>query len=109
VNIPPFPFEVTDWSSVETSEHPGENGVAKWRSRSFDGIRVRVVEYPAGYAAQDWCKKGHVLFVLEGELHTELKDGRRFVLGPGMSYQVGDDQLAHKSETTTGVKLFIVD
>jgi hypothetical protein len=69
-----------------------------------------MVEYTAGYVADHWCNKGHVLLVLEGELDTELKDGRRFRLTPGMSYQVSDHgDAAHKSSTATGAKLFVVD
>jgi hypothetical protein len=47
--------------------------------------------------------------VLEGELETELRDGRCYTLAPGMSYQVGDGVVPHRSRTKTGVKLFIVD
>jgi hypothetical protein len=46
---------------------------------------------------------------LEGELHTELKDGRVEVIRPGMSYQVGDRMQAHRSYSPNGAKLFIVD
>jgi hypothetical protein len=42
-------------------------------------------------------------------LHTELKDGRKFTLTPGMSYQVADDAEPHRSNTEVGAKLFIVD
>ena len=68
-----------------------------------------MVEYSAGYLADHWCKKGHILLCLEGELHTELEDGRQFVMTPGMSYQVADGAEAHRSSTTTGARLFIVD
>ena len=104
-----IPFGTTDWSAVETTEHRGETGVARWRTREFGGVRVRMVEYTPGYLANHWCVKGHILFCLEGELHTELKDGRRFVLSPGMSYQVADDAEPHRSSTAIGAKLFIVD
>jgi hypothetical protein len=51
-----------------------------------------------------------VLFVVEGELDTELRDGRSFKLLPGMSYQVSDSgDASHRSSTKTGAKLFIVD
>jgi quercetin dioxygenase-like cupin family protein len=70
---------------------------------------VRVVEYSPGYIADHWCSKGHILFCLVGELHTELKDGSTFILKPGMSYQVADNAEAHRSSTNTGAKLFIVD
>ena len=104
-----IPFGTTDWSLVEPTEHKGERGVARWRTREFGGIRVRMVEYPPGYLADHWCSKGHILFCLEGELATELEDGRRFLLKPGMSYQVADNAEAHRSSTATGAKLFIVD
>ena len=104
-----IPFSVTDWSSIEATERQGESGVALWRTQQFGSIRVRLVEYSPGYLADHWCEKGHILLCLEGELHTELKDGRVFVLKPGMSYQVGDHVEPHRSYTEMGAKLFIVD
>ncbi|MBI3525715.1 MAG: DHCW motif cupin fold protein [Betaproteobacteria bacterium] len=104
-----IPFGTTDWSEVETTEHQGERGVACWRTRQFGSIRVRMVEYTPGYLADHWCSKGHILFCLEGELHTELEDGRTFILRPGMSYQVADNAEPHRSHTPMGAKLFVVD
>jgi hypothetical protein len=104
-----IPFGTTDWSSVERTEHKGETGVAYWRTRTFGGIRVRMVEYSPGYVADHWCVKGHILLCLKGELHTELKDGRKVVLTPGMSYQVADNVEPHRSITEVGATLFIVD
>jgi hypothetical protein len=104
-----IPCGTTNWSQIESIEHPGETGLAIWRTQHFDTIRVRLVEYTPGYQADHWCKKGHILFCLEGELHTELADGRQFVLTPGMSYQVADNAEPHRSSTLTGVKLFIID
>ncbi len=102
-------FGTTDWSQVESSEHAGETGKAIWRTRQFGGIRVRMVEYTPGYLADHWCSKGHILLCLAGELHTELDDGRRVVLRPGMSYQVADNAEAHRSSAPSGATLFIVD
>lgn len=110
MKIPALPFSVTDWSSIAPTEHPGETGVAHWRTIEIGDIRVRQVTYSPGYLADHWCDRGHVLYVLEGELVTELKDGRRFTLTPGMSYQVSDHGDApHRSATETGATLFIVD
>jgi hypothetical protein len=102
-------FGTTDWSTVEKTEHKGETGVAYWRTRQFGSIRVRVIEYSPGYLADHWCSKGHILLCLEGELHTELQDGRKFTLTSGMSYQVADNAEPHRSFTSTGAKLFVVD
>ena len=104
-----IPYATTDWSKVERTEHSGERGLAYWRTQQFGSIRVRMVEYTPGYLADHWCSKGHVLLCLEGELRTELKDGRQFVLQPGMSYQVSDNAEAHRSYTEVGAKLFVVD
>ena len=104
-----IPFGTTDWSQVAPTEHRGERGTATWRTREFGGIRVRMVDYSPGYLADHWCVKGHILLCLEGELHTELADGRSFVLRPGMSYQVADDAEPHRSHTDAGARLFIVD
>ena len=109
MKIADIPFVTTDWSKVERTEHPGETGKAYWRTRHFGQIRVRMVEYTAGYLADHWCSKGHILLVLEGELDTELADGRRFRMTPGVSYQVADGAEPHRSRTETGATLFIVD
>jgi hypothetical protein len=104
-----IPFGTTDWSSVERTEHRGERGVAHWRTRHVGEIRVRMVEYSAGYLADHWCEKGHILLCLAGRLDTELADGRRFVLTPGTSYHVADGAEPHRSSTDEGATLFIVD
>ncbi len=106
VNIP---FDTTDWDAIEPTIHPGDSGHAIWRTRLAGDTRVRMVEYTPGYVANHWCQKGHILLVLEGELETQLADGRTFLLRPGMTYQVADEAEPHRSSTTTGVKLFIVD
>jgi len=104
-----IPFGTTDWSGVESEEHAGESGTARWRTKQFGAVRVRMVEYSAGYRADHWCEKGHILLCLAGELETELADGRMFRLLPGMSYQVADKAEPHRSSTRTGAMLFIVD
>lgn len=109
MRIDQVPFGTTDWSMVERTEHKGDSGTAYWRTRQFGDIRVRMVEYTPGYLADHWCRKGHILLCIEGELHTALADGRRFVLTPSMSYQVADNAEAHRSSTPTGARLFIVD
>src|SRR3974390_735357 len=110
MKIPALPFTVTDWSKVAPTEHPGEPGHALWRTLNIGDLRVRMVEYTPGYLADHWCDRGHILLVLEGELTTQLKDGRVFHLSAGTSYQVSDfGDAAHRSSTAIGAKLFIVD
>ncbi|MCS3448840.1 MULTISPECIES: DHCW motif cupin fold protein [Bradyrhizobium] len=110
MKIPPLPFTVTDWNKLEPSVHPGETGQALWRTLNIGELRVRMVEYSPDYLADHWCDRGHVLYVVKGELDTELRDGRKFTLKSGMSYQVSDfGDAAHRSSTKMRATLFIVD
>ncbi|MDQ7816621.1 MAG: DHCW motif cupin fold protein [Melioribacteraceae bacterium] len=102
-------YTTTDWDKVERKEFSGESGKAFWRTFEQGNLRVRIVEYSENYLADHWCSRGHVVYVLEGELITDLKDGRITTLYPGMSYQVADDDIPHRSRTNGYVKLLIVD
>lgn len=109
MQISNIPFGITVWDTIAPTEHAGETGTAVWRTCTFGAIRVRMVEYSAGYRADHWCEKGHILLCLSGELDTELRDGRRFRLRPGDSYQVADGAEPHRSYSAGGATLFIVD
>jgi hypothetical protein len=109
MKIADIPFGTTDWSGVPETRHEGETGFAIWRTRNFGALRVRMVEYSPGYKANHWCSKGHILLVLDGELTTELADGRIFMMTRGVSYQVADGAEPHRSFTAAGARLFIVD
>src|ERR1044072_7361710 len=109
MEIANLPFGTTDWRQVELTTHAGVAGEARWRTRHFGNVRVRMLEYSAGYLADHWCTKGHFMLCLEGELETELADGRRFTLRPGMTYHVADGAEPHRSSTRTGAKLYVID
>ncbi len=103
------PFTIIDWSTIPEVAHQGETGTAWWRTFESGNVRVRLVRYSPGYLADHWCSRGHVVLVLTGELTTELADGSQHRLGPGMSYQVSSDIVPHRSRTSVGALLFIVD
>ena len=109
MNLAGHPFSTIDWSGLEPTVHAGETGEALWRTVEIGDVRLRMVEYTPGYLADHWCTRGHVLLVLDGELRTELDDGRVSVLTAGQSYQVGTDMEPHRSSTSTGARLFVVD
>lgn len=91
-----IPFQTIDWSKIPKTEHTGETGLAHWQTRQFEGLRIRIVEYSAGYVADHWCEKGHFVHCLTGEVVNEQKDGTSSVLTPGMSYVVSDDLSSHR-------------
>jgi quercetin dioxygenase-like cupin family protein len=102
-------FNTTDWSTIPTTQHNGECGIAYWRTLQYDGLRIRLVEYSEGYKADHWCEAGHIVYCIEGEMISELSDGRSFIISKGMSYQVSDKVSQHRSHSKEGVKLLIVD
>lgn len=104
-----IPFQTIDWSAIPKTEHPGETGMAWWQTLQFSGLRLRIVEYSPGYLADHWCRKGHLVHVLEGEFVSELENGESFRLTKGMAYLVSDELSSHRSVTEDGVKLLIVD
>lgn len=108
-----IPFMSIDWSEIPKEEYNGEEGKATWQTIQFSGLRVRVVEYSAGYIADHWCQKGHIVHCLEGEVINELEGEESSFLTKGMSYIVSDDMSSHrsviKSATKNGVKLLIID
>ncbi len=108
MTIEDVPFCTIDWATIKPTIHSGVTGEAYWRTFEIGNIRVRMVEYTPGYLADHWCNRGHVLLCIDGELVTELDDGRKFTLTPGISYQV-DNVNPHRSYTDKGAKLFIVD
>jgi len=86
-----------------------EIGTATWQTLQFGGLRVRIVEYSAGYFANHWCQKGHIVYCIEGEFTSEMETDEKYMLTKGMSYIVSDDMSSHRSMTENGVKLLIID
>ena len=108
-NMSKIPFQTIDWEKIERTEHKGVTGVAGWRTLEYPGLRIRLVDYSAGYQANHWCEKGHIVHCLEGSFISQLKSGESFFLAAGMSYVVSDNLSSHMSVTENGVRLLIVD
>ena len=104
-----IPFHIINWENIERAEHPGETGSSTWQTLVLDGLRVRIVEYDAGYHADHWCQKGHVVHCLEGAFVSEMEHGKAVELTKGMSYVVSDALSSHRSFSPGGAKLLIID
>lgn len=104
-----IPFQSIDWSFIPRAFYPGEHGLAIWQTIQMDGLRIRMVEYSAGYLADHWCRKGHIVHCLEGEFVSEMESGKSIAMTKGMTYVVSDDMSSHRSVSVQGVKLLIID
>jgi quercetin dioxygenase-like cupin family protein len=109
MKIENVPFTTIDWAAVAPTEEPGATGTALTRTVEMGNVRVRLVEFSPGYSAPDWCSRGHVALILEGELATQVKDGASYLQGPGLGLVVAEDAAPHRSSTVTGAKVLIVD
>lgn len=108
-SISNIPFQITDWDQVPTTVVQGITGTATMRIQQHGDLRIRMIEYSANYLADHWCELGHLVFVLEGELINELKDGATTQMKAGMSYAVSDGLSVHRSRTIGPVKLLVID
>ena len=71
---------------------------------------MRLVVYSQDFVADHWCHKGHIVFVISGQLVIEHQDAARYTLAPGTSYHVADnDGSPHKVLSKDGATVFIVD
>ncbi len=104
-----IPFTVINWNDLPVHKKPGSTGESISQVVDYPGLRVRIVEYSAGYLADHWCRKGHIIHCLEGSFTSELETGDRFELKAGMSYIVSDDASSHRSSTAEGCRLLIID
>jgi hypothetical protein len=102
-------FQTIDWNAIAKIEPKGETGTSFWQTLQYPCLRIRVVEYSAGYLADHWCQKGHILYCLEGNFISELESGESFTLNAGMMYVVSDNLSSHRSVSKYGVKLLIID
>ena len=104
-----IPFQTIDWSQIAKTEHPGESGTAYWQTMQLGGLRIRKVIYSENYIADHWCQKEHIVHCLEGEFVSELENDQKIILSKGMTYIVSDNMSSHRSITTKGVELLIID
>ena len=109
MKLSPFPFSITDFSTIDPEIKQGTTGFAEWRTLFRDEIRIRLVTYSPGYLADHWCSKGHIIFCVEGEMETELVNGTKHMVRKGSLYSVGDNGDTHRTYSKNGCVIFIVD
>lgn len=104
-----FQTGMTDWAGVPVTEHPGAQGVARVRAVTLGEVQLRRIVYSAGYLADHWCSKGHIVVVLEGELTMEHRDGAAVRLGSESVYYTADEAGAHRARSQEGATVLVLD
>jgi ethanolamine utilization protein EutQ (cupin superfamily) len=64
---------------------PWEQPAAGVRFKAFeqDGRRLRLAEFTRDFAEADWCTKGHIGYVLDGQMEIDFH-------GPVVAFRAGD-------------------
>jgi quercetin dioxygenase-like cupin family protein len=54
------------------------------RSKAYEqsGRKLRLVEFGKDFVEPDWCTKGHIGYILEGQIEIDF-DGQKEIFGPG--------------------------
>jgi hypothetical protein len=83
---------------------------ARFRVFQQGSRKLRLVEFTREFAEPDWCTKGHVGIVLEGELEIDF-DGSvvRFSAGDGIFIPDGTESKHKASVITDMVRLILVE
>ncbi|MGD0337482.1 MAG: DHCW motif cupin fold protein [Bacteroidota bacterium] len=109
MKIQDVPFSTVEWDKIPPIEYKGETGTSWCKTVEQGNVRVRVVEYGAGYRANHWCDRGHVVFILNGEIDIEIENRKTYHLFSGMSFHVADGLDIHRAFSEKGAKVFIID
>lgn len=97
---------------VEFDSLPWETPMPGVRFKVFsDGQRqIRLAEFSMEFVEPHWCEKGHIGFVLRGELEVDFRGERiRYAEGSGIFIPKGASH-GHKARSiTSSVLLFLAE
>jgi quercetin dioxygenase-like cupin family protein len=93
-------FESLPWQSPA----PG----VRFKAHEQGGRRVRLAEFAREFVEPDWCTKGHIGYILDGQVEIDF-DGRvvAFSAGDGLFIPPGQD-CRHKAHVLTDVVRLIM-
>lgn len=97
-------FDTIPW---EKWHKPGADGRVK--IARTQGLRVRLMELPAGFNEEEWCTRGHQGYVLQGEFTIHFDD-RSVPCRPGMGFIIPGDE-RHRSQGADGepTVVYVID
>ena len=97
---------------VDFNSIPWEAPLAGVRFRRYaqDGQQMRVVEYTDEFVEPDWCKAGHIGYVLEGRFEIDF-NGRIVEFGPGdgIFIPAGEEHKHKAKPLTKSVRVVLVE
>jgi quercetin dioxygenase-like cupin family protein len=95
-------FESMEWESPA-------DGV-KFKAHERNAGKLRFVEFSKEFIEHDWCTKGHIGYILDGQMEIDF-DGTKEIFGPGDGVFIpAGQQHKHKGRVLTDkVKAILVE
>ena len=95
-------FESMTWESPQAG--------VRYKAYEQGGRRLRLVEFSREFVEPDWCRKGHIGYVLEGRMEIDFC-GRTIVIGPGDGVFIpSGEEHRHKGRAVTeSAKVILVE
>jgi len=81
------------------------NGV-RFKAYEQNGRKLRLVEFSKEFVEPDWCTKGHIGYILEGQMEIDF-DGTKEIFGPGDGVFIPSGE-KHKHKGKVLTQKFIV-
>ena len=96
-----------DFKSMEW-ESPADG--VRFKAYQQGGRKLRLVEFAKEFVEPDWCTKGHIGYILEGQMEIDF-DGKIVAFGPGDGLFIpAGEEHKHKARVLTDkVKVIAVE
>ncbi len=95
-------FNSTGW------EVPADG--VRFKAYEQGGRKLRLVEFRKEFVEPDWCTKGHIGYILEGQMEIDF-NGKIIIFGPGDGLFIpAGEEHKHKGRVITdSVKVILVE
>jgi quercetin dioxygenase-like cupin family protein len=82
----------------------------RFKAYERGGRKLRLVEFARDFVEPDWCVKGHIGYILEGQMELDF-DGEKEIFGPGDGVFIpAGEGHKHKGRVLTDtVKVILVE
>ena len=95
-------FETVPWETPAAG--------VRFKAHERNGRKLRLAEFTKEFVESDWCTKGHIGYVLEGQMAIDF-NGKIVMFGPGDGLFIpAGEKHKHKAKVTTDtLKIILVE
>jgi ethanolamine utilization protein EutQ (cupin superfamily) len=80
----------------------------RFKAYEQGGRKLRLAEFTEEFAEHDWCIKGHIGYILEGQMKIDF-DGKAIVFSPGDGVFIPAGKKHRAKVLTDAVKAILVE